>query len=161
MKGEPDNSSSRPLRGKQTVTPMSNASYHQPRVELEPTKLLVRTIYAHQGYVSSVAFFGPHCDRLITGSYDETAKVCVCGLACEWNFEFFAFSVQTPLSQERARGCRQLQVRIDTRHSSERTPQPSPTHRCCNIFTLPFYRCANCRHKYHRPDNLQSDKSPH
>eukprot|EP00903_Cladosiphon_okamuranus_P007698 g7460.t1 len=54
---------------------MSNTSYHQPRIEIEPTKLLARTIYAHTGYVSSVAFFGPQCDRLITGSYDETAKL--------------------------------------------------------------------------------------
>lgn len=56
---------------------MSNASYHQPRLDIEPTKLLARTIYAHTGYVSSVAFFGTQCDRLITGSYDETAKVGV------------------------------------------------------------------------------------
>lgn len=54
---------------------MSNLNYHQPKVELEPNKLLSRTIYAHQGYVSSVAFFGPQCDQLITGSYDETVKV--------------------------------------------------------------------------------------
>ncbi|CAM9330689.1 unnamed protein product, partial [Ectocarpus sp. 8 AP-2014] len=51
---------------------MSNLSYHQPKVELKPTRLLARTIYAHHSYVSSVAFFGSQCDRLLTGSYDET-----------------------------------------------------------------------------------------
>ncbi|CBN78813.2 WD repeat-containing protein (Partial), partial [Ectocarpus siliculosus] len=54
---------------------MSNLSYHQPKVELKPTRLLARTIYAHHSYVSSVAFFGSQCDRLLTGSYDETAKL--------------------------------------------------------------------------------------
>lgn len=58
---------------------MSNLSYHQPKVEPKPSKLLSRTIYAHQGYVSSVAFFGPECDQLITGSYDETVRVRSCG----------------------------------------------------------------------------------
>lgn len=75
---------------------MSNLSYHQPKVELGPTKLLVRTIYAHQSYVSSVAFFGPQCDRLITGSYDETAKVCLVAVSeshhfrRSGDFEFFS-----------------------------------------------------------------------
>lgn len=54
---------------------MSNLSYHQPSVPLGPNKLLLRTISGHKSYVTSVAFFGPLCDRIITGSYDELAKV--------------------------------------------------------------------------------------
>lgn len=54
---------------------MSNLSYHQPRVPLAPSRLLLRTLSGHKSYVTSVSFFGPQCDRLITGSYDEVAKV--------------------------------------------------------------------------------------
>lgn len=54
---------------------MSNLSYHQPKVKLAHNGLLVRTISGHESYVTSVAFFGPLCDRIITGSYDELAKV--------------------------------------------------------------------------------------
>lgn len=54
---------------------MSNLSYHQPRVPLAPNRLLLRTISGHKSYVSSVAFLGTRCDQLITGSYDEMAKV--------------------------------------------------------------------------------------
>lgn len=56
-------------------TGMSNLSYHQPKVKLARSGLLVRTISGHDSYVTSVAFFGPLCDRIITGSYDELAKV--------------------------------------------------------------------------------------
>jgi len=60
---------------------MSNISYTQRRTDIEPSKVrsqyLIRTVYAHSSYVSSVAFFGTQYDRVITGSYDETAKVGV------------------------------------------------------------------------------------
>ena len=57
---------------------MSNLSYHQPKMPPRPNRLLLRNISGHQSYVTSVAFFGPLRDRIITGSYDELAKVwCV------------------------------------------------------------------------------------
>ena len=56
---------------------MSNLSYHQPRVPIPPSRLLLRTISGHKSYVTSVSFFGPQYDRIITGSYDEVSKVRV------------------------------------------------------------------------------------
>lgn len=54
---------------------MSNLAYRQPIVNLPPNRLLVRAILGHESFVTSVAFFGEKYDRVISGSYDELAKV--------------------------------------------------------------------------------------
>lgn len=54
---------------------MSNLSYRQPIIAVPPSRLLRLDFCGHETYVTSVSFYGEKRDRLITGSYDEMAKV--------------------------------------------------------------------------------------
>lgn len=58
---------------------MSNLAYRQPNVPLvnPPRRWLLSEILGHESYVTSVVFFGEQYDRVVSGSYDEVAKVCV------------------------------------------------------------------------------------
>lgn len=56
---------------------MANLSYRQPKMPLaNPPRWLVSEIFGHESYVTSVTFFGENYDRIVSGSYDEVAKVC-------------------------------------------------------------------------------------